>query len=66
MAHNVQVKDKTITLKVTADQARAIEQCAKRCGVRKSTWIRSIVLQAASRQPSEGYLRIREPDGATT
>lgn len=58
-------KTKTATFKVTPEQHRLIEQRAKRCGVRMSTWIRAILLQAATRQATEGYLRIREPDGAT-
>lgn len=67
MAHNgVPPKSKVATIKLTPDQHKMIDQRAKRCGVRMSVWMRSILLQAASRQSAEGYLRIREPDGATT
>ena len=50
-------------------QEGIIAQRAKHCGVRVSVWMRSVLLQAAqsaARQPSDGYLRIREPDGVTT
>lgn len=67
MAHNgVPSKSKVATIKLTPDQHKLIDMRAKRCGVRMSVWMRSILLQAASRQASEGYLRIREPDGVTT
>jgi len=66
MAAGVQKKDHQITIKLTADQLRLIDNRAKKCGVRVSAWMRNILLQAASRQSSEGYLRIKEPDGATT
>lgn len=57
------------TIKMTPEQRRIIAQRAKICGVRVSVWMRSVLLQAAksaSREPEDGYLRIREPDGATT
>jgi len=72
MAHStVQPKTKVATIKLTPEQDRLIDQRAKRCGVRKSVWMRSILLQAAHAAPShvgrgDGYLRIREPNGATT
>ena len=66
MAHQVPSKTSVVTLKLTPEQHRLIDQRAKQCGVRMSVWMRSILLQAASRQASEGYLRIREPDGVTT
>lgn len=57
------------TIKMSREQRRLIEQRAKHCGVRPSVWMRTILMQAAqsaSRQTSDGYLRIREPDGVTT
>jgi hypothetical protein len=57
------------SIKMSAEQLRLINQRAKHCGVRPSAWMRSILMQAAqsaSRQTSDGYLRIREPDGVTT
>ena len=66
MAHTtVKAKTKSTTLKLTPDQHKLIDQRAKECGVRMSVWMRSILLQAASKHAQEGYLRIREPDGAT-
>jgi hypothetical protein len=71
MAHQVQPRSAIVTIKLTPDQHKLIDQRAKRCGVRTSVWMRSILLQAASAAPArvgrgEGYLRIREPDGVTT
>jgi hypothetical protein len=65
MAHAVQTKTKVASLKLTPDQHKQIDLRAKQCGVRMSVWMRSILLQAANRQASEGYLRIREPNGDT-
>jgi predicted DNA binding CopG/RHH family protein len=65
MAGAGQMKDKKITIRVTSEQLRLLDQRAKRCGVKVSRWMRSILLQAATRQSSEGYLRIKEPDGVT-
>ena len=65
MAGGVQRKDHQITIKVSSDQLDLIEKSAKRCRVKVSRWMRHILIQAATRQPAEGYLRIREPDGVT-
>jgi hypothetical protein len=62
----VESKTKMLTIKLTADQSRLIDQKAKRCGVKRSVWMRSILTQAASRTAMQGYLRIREPDGLTS
>ena len=59
-------KNHVLTVKVTPEQYKAITRRASERGVSTGAWMRSILTQAASRQPSEGYLRIREPDGATT
>lgn len=59
-------KTRFVGIKFTPEQYRAIEQRAERRGMRASVWMRSILLQAASRPLSDGYLRIREPDGALT
>lgn len=58
------MKTKFIGVKLTPEQYRAIEQRAERCKVRMSTWIREVSLQAASRPAREGFIRIKEPDGA--
>ena len=60
-----QPKTKNASFKLTPEQHKMIDQRAKQCGVRMSVWMRLILLQAASRQASEGYLRIREPNGDT-
>ncbi len=57
------------SIKMSTEQLRLINQRAKSCGVRPSVWMRSVLMQAvqsAARRPSDGYLRIREPDGVTT
>ena len=57
------------TIKMSHEQRQLINQRAKKCGVRASVWMRSILMQAvksAGREPEDGYLRIREPDGVTT
>jgi hypothetical protein len=61
-------KTKIAAFKLTAEQYQLIAQRADRCGVRMGAWMRSVVLQAASRPrpQGEGYLRIREPNGVTT
>lgn len=60
-------KTKVAAFKLSVEQYTLIEQRAERCGVRMGAWMRSVVLQAASRpRPrGEGYLRIREPNGVT-
>jgi predicted DNA binding CopG/RHH family protein len=60
------VKTVAMGFKVSHEQYRAIEQRAASNGMRLSAWMRSILLQAASQKPRKGYLRIREPDGATS
>jgi len=65
MAHHLS-KTRVASFKLTPDQHKLIEQRAKRRGLRMSVWMRSILLQAASRNADQGYLRIREPDGVTT
>jgi len=59
-------KTRTVTLKLTPEQVRTIEVRAKRCGVSRASWMRTILLQAATRQPAEGFVRIKEPDGSLT
>jgi len=59
-------KDRVVSLKFTADQARDIEASAKKCGVSRAVWMRAILSQAATRQPAEGFIRIKVPDGRFT
>jgi hypothetical protein len=68
MAHqNVKAKTKAVTVKMTSDQYRLVEQRARDCDLPLGVWIRQIITHAATREPdSDGYLRIREPDGVTT
>lgn len=60
------VKTKQTALRMTLEQYRMLELRAEHCGVRLGPWMRSILLQAATQKARKGYLRIREPDGATT
>ena len=60
---------KVATIKMSLAQRQLIDQRAKQCGVRASVWMRSILMQAAksaAREPVDGYLRIKEPNGVTT
>jgi len=59
-------KTRALTIKLTPDQYESVERRAGRCGVKMAIWARSIVLQAATRQGEQGYVRIKEPNGATT
>jgi mobilization protein NikA len=65
-AKTIQAKSKSTAVKFTPDQYRAIQQRAERSGLRVGVWMRSVLLQAANSKADKGYLRIREPDGATT
>jgi uncharacterized protein (DUF1778 family) len=63
----VPTKQRRVTLKLTQEQFKAIEQRAELCGVHTSVWVRSIVVQAASQVSEDGYIRkLREPNGALT
>lgn len=57
------------SIKMSAEQMRLINQRAKQCGVRPSVWMRTVLMrvaQSAAESRSDGYIRIREPDGVTT
>lgn len=60
------LKTKFAGLKLTPEQYRSIEARAERCKVDMSSWMRSILTQAASKPSKNGYIRVREPDGALT
>ena len=60
------VKTRKMSFKVTPDPCRAIEQRAESRGLRVGTWMRLILLQAASKPAHEGYIRVHEPKGETT
>lgn len=62
----VSVRTSRITLRFTPDQYQLIAQRAEQRRVRLATWMRYILLQAATRQTDKGFLRIREPDGGMT
>ncbi len=69
MSHSVHPKTELVTVRLTPKQREMIDARAKRCGLPTSVWLRSIALQCAAKEsrPSErGYLRIEEPNGATT
>jgi hypothetical protein len=63
---DVPAKTKAVGFKLTVAQHGELEARAARAGVRLSTWMRSILLQAATQKPQKGYLQIREPDGTIT
>ncbi len=63
---NGSAKTKVRTLKFTPEQDKLIEERAERCKVSVSVWMRTVLLQVASRPAREGYHRVREPDGALT
>lgn len=63
MAARTATKAHPMTVKLTLEQTRAIAQRAERCGMRPGTWARAILVQAANRPSTDGFLRIKEPDG---
>jgi hypothetical protein len=65
-SHGAQSKIVRKSVRVTPEQDQLIAQRAKQCKVSETVWIRSILVQAARSTPDRGYLRIREPDEATT
>lgn len=69
MAHGSQLKvpakTKAAGFKITPEQFREMAERAAHSGTHLSAWMRSILLQAVAQKPRKGYLRIREPDGAT-
>lgn len=60
------VKTVVFSLKLTPDQLRLFEERSGRCKMSVSAWMRTILGQAATRPANNGYIRVREPDGATT
>jgi hypothetical protein len=62
---SVQGKTKVAFVRFTPEQYRIIEERAGRRQLRVGAWMREILLQAAKR-PEGQYLRIQEPNGATS
>ena len=60
----IPAKTRIANCKLTPDQYRMIEQCAGKCQLSMGAWMRSVLLQAASKPAKDGYIRIHEPDGA--
>lgn len=60
---NVLVKTLFTGCKVDPEQYQVLKQRAAHSKMPLSTWMRSILIQAATQKPRKGYLRIREPDG---
>ena len=58
-------KTKVSAIRFAPEQHRLLVQRAAHCGVRLNTWMREILLAAATQKPRKGYLHIREPDGTT-
>ena len=63
---DIQSKTKQTAIRLAPDQYCLIAQRAEHCGVKVSTWMRLVLLAAATQKPRKGYLHIREPDGTTT
>ncbi len=62
----VPTKTKVIAFKVTPDQYTMIIKRAERRGLLVGPWMRGVALRAA-KAPSQGhFIRIYEPDGATS
>ena len=57
------IKTDSITIRLTAEQRRAIEQRAEQCGLRVAVWMRTILVQAATRPATDGRIHLKEPDG---
>lgn len=57
------MKERIAGVKLTDEQYRLIESRASQRGVSMSAWMRSVLVQAASKPMGNSYLRIREPDG---
>jgi len=61
-----QVKTRMVAFKLTPDQYSAIEKRAEERGMRMGPWMRLIVLQVAAAPKNGHFVKIREPNGATT
>ncbi len=62
----VPAKTKIAAFKVTPEQYATIEKRAERRGMLVGPWMRAIVLQAAQAPSNKHFIRIHEPDGATS
>jgi hypothetical protein len=60
---NTSARTRVSTLRFTPEQYKMIAQRAERCKVSVAVWIRTVLLQVASRPAREGYHRVREPNG---
>ena len=59
----IPAKTRIAAFKLTPEQYATVEERAEARGMRVGTWIRSIVLQAATAPRNGRYLRIHEPNG---
>lgn len=62
----IPAKKRIAAFRVTDEQYAAIEERAEQRGLPAGTWMRLIVLQATKAPRHGRFLRIHEPDGATT
>ena len=62
----VLTKTKVVAFKVTPDQYAAIVKRAERRGMLVGPWMRGVALQAAKAPTNGHFIRIYEPDGATS
>ena len=62
----IPTKTKVIAFKVTPDQYMMIVKRAERRGLLVGPWMRGVALRAAKAPTSGNFIRIYEPDGATS
>ncbi len=62
----VPVKTKVIAFKVTPEQHAMIVKRAERRGLLVGPWMRGVALRAAKAPTNGNFIRIYEPDGATS
>jgi hypothetical protein len=60
----IPAKTRIAAFKLTPEQYATVEARAEERGMRVGTWMRSIVLQAASAPRNGRYIRLHEPNGA--
>lgn len=61
--HKDDVKTVVLNIRLNREQFKLVGARAEKCRMPTSTWVRAIVLQAASKPARKGGMRIQEPDG---
>jgi hypothetical protein len=62
----VHAKTRPVAFKVTPEQYEMIEERARQRGMLVGPWMRAVVLQAANAPSNGRFIRIYEPNGATS